>query len=250
MPDDPKTADPFAHHPELRDLIKDPLTSRFRELSLDHVRMLMDEHGLQGGWWYSNEEREALRAAFMPELTGGDLWVFGYGSLMTDPGLLFAEVRRATLPRHARKFILRDENGARGRPEAPGLMAALDTAGDEDVCEGLAFRIRAELVEQETEILWRREMIAPGYHATIVPARIGGLDVPVLAFLADHDADVIVTDISRAEQIQMIATGKGFFGSSQEYLENIDRQFAALGIVDPEVADLLRDVRTHAAPSH
>eukprot|EP01034_Spumella_vulgaris_P011027 gene11027-14002_t len=35
-----------------------------------------------------------------------DLWVFAYGSLMWNPGLEFAEVRRAHLPGFARRFAL------------------------------------------------------------------------------------------------------------------------------------------------
>ena len=39
-------------------------------------------------------------------------------------------------------------------------MAALDLGG---VCEGLAFRIPADAVNHETEILWMREMIGEAY---------------------------------------------------------------------------------------
>ena len=79
----------------------------------------------------SAEAREASRRVTLASHTG-DLWVFAYGSLMWDPAMDFTEVRRAWLPGHARRFILCDIYGARGTPEAPGLMAALDWG--EPVC--------------------------------------------------------------------------------------------------------------------
>jgi hypothetical protein len=82
--------------------------------------------------------RSAPRAAL--EGHEGDLWVFGYGSLIWDPALEFAEVRRAFAPNHRRRFILEDIYGGRGTPNGPGLMAALD---DGDGCNGLCFRIAA-----------------------------------------------------------------------------------------------------------
>jgi cation transport protein ChaC len=68
---------------------------------------------------YDDDTREGLRRA---ALAGheGDLWVFGYGSLIWDPALEFAEVRRAFAPNHRRRFILEDIYGGRGTPTAPG----------------------------------------------------------------------------------------------------------------------------------
>ena len=94
--------------------------------------------------------REGLRRAALREHEG-DLWVFAYGSLIWDPALIFTEVRRAYAPHHARRFILEDTYGGRGTVEAPGLMAALDAGAG---CHGLCYRIAAEAVEHETEILF------------------------------------------------------------------------------------------------
>lgn len=234
--------DAFSHHPELRDLIIDPARSRFRQFSIEHIEKLMIDHGLEGGWWYSDETREAMRAQFLSNLPSGDLWVFAYGSLMSDPGIKFTDVRRAVLPGHARRFILIDTKGGRGTPEAPGLMAALDV-DDGGHCDGLAFRIAEKDIAAETKILWQREMVTSGYHAVLAPMQIGGESVTALTFVADHSAEMIQAEITRAEQVQLLATGSGFFGSSLDYLENIERQFSALGIADPEISSLLSVVR-------
>jgi cation transport protein ChaC len=239
----PATPDPFAHHPELRERIADADTSFFRTFTLE---ALIEEHPHLAGflpWAYTDAQREAIRAEALASHQG-DLWVFAYGSLMWDPALRFAEVRRAHAERHERRFILLDDKGGRGSPGAPGLMAALDTG---DGCEGLAFRISAAVVDVETEILFRREVIGPGYLPGFVPVRIAGADVMALTFLANHDFTDIRGDLTPAEQIRYIATGAGFLGTSRDYLANIVGHFTHLGIVDAHCSELLRAVDAYRA---
>ena len=236
-------ADPFVHHPELRDRIADTETSFFRTFNIE---ALVEKHPYLEAfrpWTHTDEEREAIRAGVLGAHEG-DLWVFAYGSLMWDPALRFAEVRRANAPGHERRFILMDDKGGRGTQEAPGLMAALDRG---DGCEGLAYRIRAEDVDAETEILFRREVIGPGYIPEFVPVRIGDTDATALSFLANHDNAVIRGGITREEQVRCIATGAGFLGTSREYLVNIVEHFALLAIVDDHCADLLEAVDAYLA---
>lgn len=231
-------ADPFAHHPELRPLIIPPEDSPLRGFTPQKVIARLAENGLPTEWIDSTEVREACRR---DALNGyeGDLWIFGYGSLMWNPALHFAEVRRAHAPGHARRFILRDINGARGTPDRPGLMAALDEGAG---CDGLAFRIAAEDVEAETFRLWERERIASAYFPRFIRIILDDGEVSALTFVANHDAANIHPDLSRDEQIRLFATGEGFLGTSLEYLENIAQHFETLGIVDPEVIDLLEEV--------
>ena len=53
------------------------------------------------------------------------LWVFGYGSLIWNPGFVFADRQRATLSGWRRSFCMHSVQ-YRGTPEAPGLVLALD----------------------------------------------------------------------------------------------------------------------------
>jgi cation transport protein ChaC len=235
--------DPFAHQPELRGRIADPETSFFRTFSVETLFARHPHLEALRSWVHTDEEREAIRAETLRG-HGGDLWIFAYGSLMWDPALRFAEVRRAMADGHARRFILLDDKGARGTREAPGLMAALDTG---DGCEGLAFRIRAADVEVETEILFRREAIGPGYTPGFIPIRIAEDEASALTFLANHDYPDIRGDIPRTEQIRCIATGSGFLGTSREYLAKVVGHFAHLGIADDHCTDLLRAVDAYIA---
>lgn len=234
--------DPFCHHPSLRNEIVDPLQSRMRTFSPATLAAKAKELGLPQDWWYRDAVREELRARSLANHTGGDLWVFAYGSLMWDPGFCFAEVRRAHVAGHARRFILKDVYGGRGSLEAPGLMAALDKGRG---CDGLLFRIAEKHIDQETEVLWRREQIGPAYEAAFVEATFDDGSVRALTFVADYSADLIDPDLTRADQVRYLATGTGFMGSSLDYLKNIEKKFAALGIQDDDVIALLNETRTY-----
>jgi len=237
----PEPTDPFAYHPELRDRIADTETSFFRTFSVEALIAQDPQLEALRDWVHTDGQREAIRAEALAGHSG-DLWIFGYGSLMWDPALRFAEVRRAQVAGHARRLILVDTRGGRGTKEAPGLFATLDAREGSDGCEGLAFRIAAADVEAETEILFRREMIAPGYLARFVPARIGDAGIRVLAFLADHDVPDVRPDLTHDEQVRYIAHGAGDLGTSRDYLANIVAHFTHLGITDAHCSDLLRAV--------
>ncbi|NKX44871.1 gamma-glutamylcyclotransferase [Roseibacterium sp. KMU-115] len=232
--------DPFVHHPELRDRIADPETSPFRTFRA--ADLVAQEPHLRD-WVYPEARRAALRAEALAGHSG-DLWVFGYGSLMWNPALRFAEVRRAHVAGHARRLILVEYRGGRGTMEAPGLMATLDAG---DGCDGLAFRIAAADVETEIDILFQREMLAPGYLARFVPARIDGAEVRALSFLADHAVPDIRPDLTHEEQVRYVAHGAGDLGTSRDYLAGIVEHLLLLGIVDAHCTQLLSDVDAHRA---
>ncbi|MEM9970641.1 MAG: gamma-glutamylcyclotransferase [Pseudomonadota bacterium] len=236
--------DPYRHHPNLRGKIDDPEASFLRTFSNKVMEELADKHGLPKGWWYSDDQREALRARVLDGRWGRDLWVFAYGSLMWDPAIHFAEVRRARIDGYARRFILLDENGARGTCEAPGLFAALD-AGSR--CDGLVFRIAADVLDTETRILWQREQIAPGYNAVFLPADVGDGTVEALAFVADCDAANVRPDLTHAMQVDCIATGAGVLGTSADYLRGIVEKLDELGIDDAATRTLMADVDARLA---
>lgn len=232
----PETADRFSHHPELQSQIADPLQSFFRDFNAKAFFEDKPELHWVIELLHSDSERAASRDETLAGRWDDDLWVFAYGSLMWDPAIQFSEVRRAHVPDYARRFILKDIYGGRGTPETPGLMAALDNG---DGCDGLVFRIAKKDIETETEILWGREMIGPGYIPTFVPAIVEERTIEALTFVADHEAEAMQRNLTRQEQIQFITSGRGFLGSSLEYLANIVAHFTALGVTDEDCSALL-----------
>ncbi|MCP4317587.1 MAG: gamma-glutamylcyclotransferase [Hyphomicrobiales bacterium] len=232
--------DRFAHHPELRGKIIDPQQSYFRTFDPVDFDMRMKELGIRGPWRLTDEKREATRIDTLEGHRDEDLWVFAYGSLMWDPGFEFEDVLKAHVPGYQRAFCLKDELGARGTLEVPGLMAALDTGGE---CTGLAFRIAKEHLEKETEILWRREMVTGVYVPTIVHGATTQGDVKCVTFVANHKASRIRSDLTREEKVRYLATGSGVLGTSLEYIENLADHLLALEIDDPYVFSLLEKAR-------
>jgi glutathione-specific gamma-glutamylcyclotransferase len=237
-------SDPFIHHPVLRGKISDPLQSYFRNFKPSDIDARMTALGRPGGWRHSEADIEAARMAFLEGRFERDLWVFAYGSLMWDPAFKFAEVRRAHAPDHARRFILKDTFGARGNPMAPGLMAALDHGAG---CDGLVFKIAGNEVRHESGVFWRRELLGHAYKPAFVKIATSFGGVEALTVLANHGSELIRPDLTREEQIRYIATGKGFLGTSLQYIENIAEHFAALEIEDAEVAELLAGAKAYAA---
>lgn len=237
-------SDPYRHHPALRGRITAPLTSFFRTFLPSSFDAQVIAAGGGVDWRYPDATREAMRAETLAGRLDRDLWVFAYGSLMWDPAFCFAEVRRGAISGLARHFILLDTYGARGSVERPGLMVALDQGHG---CEGMVFRIAAEDVDAESEVLWRREMLGPAYQPAFVTVSTEFGAVEALAVVANHAAPVIRPDLSRAQQIEYIATGCGVLGSSLQYIENIAAQCAALGLQDADLAGLLADVRAFGA---
>jgi len=233
----PDSHDPFRRHPELRDKIKDPKDSFFNTFDINAMVPVLLENNLPVDWWYTDQEREAIRA---DALSGhnGDLWVFAYGSLMWDPAFQFSDLRRATAHGYQRQFIAKDVKGARGTPEQPGLMAALDIGTR---CDGILLKIDADRIESETEILFRREMIAPGYQTHFISCECDDQAITAMTFLANHDSDFICAELTRDDKVSLLATGEGFLGTSLEYISNIVAQLHTLGINDHDVVNLMED---------
>ncbi|WP_138469283.1 gamma-glutamylcyclotransferase [Poseidonocella sp. HB161398] len=235
----------FRHHPGLAGKIRDPAESFFRDLDFAEIDRIWAQAGLAANPRYSDETREAMRRETLAPWQGRDLWVFAYGSLMWDPAVYFAEVRRARLPGYRRSFCLVDRSGGRGSAAAPGLMAALDHG---PACDGLVFRLSAETADRESEVIWRREMMAPCYRAVFAPVETAQGSLEALCFVADPAADMIETGISRADQLRYLATGTGRLGTSREYLANVIEGCRELRIEDPELEELLAEVDAWRAP--
>jgi cation transport protein ChaC len=228
-------ADPYLHHPELRGEIADPESSFFRTLDIAAMDAHLAANGHGPDWRYTCEEREAMRRDFFAGYQGDALWVFAYGSLMWDPGIRFTEVRRAHVAGFARSFCILDDGG-RGTREAPGLMLAMDRGAG---CTGLAFRVAAEDLEEESFQLWRREMITPAYLPVFVDVETQSGAQRALTFVADRALeDRIRPDIPFDEQVRMIAAASGILGSNRAYLENVVRHLSLMGIEDPSVTRL------------
>lgn len=236
-----RVIDPFVNHPELRGKIVEPQESHYRELNLAKLDEKMRSIGVTPNWRHSDAYREQSRRKLLGSSKSGDLWVFAYGSLMWDPAFKFNEVRVAHLGDHERRFCIKSVLG-RGTPEKPGLMAGLDVGKG---CDGLVFRIPQELIEEESRIIWRREMLLHAYTPVFLTATTGPGKIEVLAFVVDHAAESYQPNLSLQQTAHYMATGAGMFGSSREYLENLASQFESLGIHDEALFSLRQATQSY-----
>ena len=176
----------------------------------------------------SDEDLAAGLDRIMLEHDEGDLWLFGYGSLMWKPELDFAESRPALLNGWHRRFCLWQWR-YRGSRHQPGLMLALDRGG---ACRGVAYRIAAPGVRGKIAAIWRREMRGNGYRPRWVTlATIAGA-VRGLAFVAHHHGERYAGRISDEVVADHIASACGETGSSAEYLLETVLRCEELGIHD------------------
>ena len=86
-------------------------------------------------------------------------WVFGYGSLMWNPGFTYLEKRSATLKGYQRRFCIYSHY-YRGTTELPGLVLGLNPGGE---CRGIAFRISTKASNEIISYLDKRELIGYAY---------------------------------------------------------------------------------------
>ncbi len=226
----------FRHTPALRHLIKPPDESELR-FGLERFAELDEQAKTEGwpsGWRMDHDEREANRQAVLSDRWTQDLWVFAYGSLIWDPAVRVEEYRRGVLTGWRRRFCMRLEGG-RGTHAQPGLMAALDLGG---ACDGVVFRISADLVDQETTFMWNREMFAGAYRPVFFEVSTPQGPVEALTFVMDQSNPRYLPDLADEEAAQMIAAAEGRLGSNFDYLQSLIWHLDELGIQDDDMKRL------------
>lgn len=175
-------------------------------------------------------------AQFLERLPRGDLWVFGYGSLMWSPGFRHAEQRTGLVRGYHRALCILS-NRYRGTPEKPGLVMGLCRGGS---CWGIAFRVPAARVRHVLRTLWRREMLNKVYVPTLVPVTVGPKRrIRALAFVADTSHRQFVRELDLHGRARLVAQGIGQRGRCVDYIRNTLQHMLGLGVNDPHLARIL-----------
>ena len=171
------------------------------------------------------------------------LWVFGYGSLLWDPGFPVAARHVARLHGWRRSFCMASIHH-RGTEARPGLVLALDAAGGAH-CDGLALRVAPGHEAATLDYLRARELVSAAYLETrqAIDLRDGARIEDVLTFVIDRDHAQYRGALSLSEQAAIIARAVGGRGRNDAYLYNTAAHLAELGIADADLEALVTQVR-------
>ncbi len=177
-------------------------------------------------------------------LPHGDLWIFGYGSLMWNPEFPHVQWAPALVYGYHRAMCISSHQW-RGTPERPGLVLGLDRGG---ACRGIAFRVLASDVPTTLDALWAREMRRRIYVPRLLRTRLADRDVKALAFVADPTHPEYAGHLSVVATAARIASCCGARGPNLEYLVRTLEHLEELGVRDHYLQRVLSAAQEMAAP--
>lgn len=164
-----------------------------------------------------------------------EFWVFGYGSLMWNPGFPFEEKRQARISGYRRALCVRSWVH-RGSPDAPGLVLGLDRGGS---CRGMAFRVAPAAREDVIAYLRQRELVTHVYRERTVGIRFSdGRRVPALTYIADRKHRQYAGTLSAHQAAGIVATSFGQSGANTDYVFNTLAHLKEMGIRDHWLEDV------------
>lgn len=162
------------------------------------------------------------------------MWVFGYGSLLWNPGFEIAESVIGRLPGYARSFCMRSIHH-RGTVDRPGLVLALDQMAG-TACDGIALRVAPGHEDRTLAYLRERELISSAYVEKNLDVQLNdGRAVTALVYVIDEHHDQYCGGLPLEEQAQIIAAAVGGMGPNTEYLFNTASHLAQIGLHDPSL---------------
>ena len=187
----------------------------------------------------------AGRTGMTTEADAGDLWVFGYGSLMWRPDFPFNTQSPARLVGTHRALCIYSILH-RGTPRSPGLVLGLDQGGE---CEGVAFRVEPGAENDTVAYLREREQVTDVYVETYREISLlngSGQKVIALAFVADPTHAQYAGTLDIETQLRIVRTCRGQAGSNIDYVLNTVEHLEALGTQDPLLFALAERLRCDA----
>ncbi len=182
------------------------------------------------------------------ESAKGDLWVFGYGSLMWRPGFDYVDKVQARLIGEHRALCVYSFVH-RGTPEKPGLVLGLDRGG---ACRGIAFRVAEANRAATVAYLRAREQVTSVYREVMRSVWLeddARQRVSALTYVVDRGHAQYAGRLSIAEQLRHVLQGHGQSGVNRDYVLATVKAIEAEGFRDAplhQLAMMLHDTHPHA----
>jgi cation transport protein ChaC len=168
-------------------------------------------------------------------MADGNPYVFGYGSLIWNPGFPFLSSGKALL-RGAHRSLSIYSHRHRGTPERPGLVFGLSRGGS---CLGVAFEVEAGKWPEVFDYLQRREQDRGVYREAWRNVTLAdGRSVSALTYLVNEAHPQFAGRLSVPEQIRLVSAGTGESGRNTEYVRNTAQHLLTLGIRDSTLLEI------------
>ncbi|MFZ1921883.1 MAG: gamma-glutamylcyclotransferase [Xanthobacteraceae bacterium] len=162
------------------------------------------------------------------EQGSGELWVFGYGSLMWRPGFAYLDRVPARLIGLHRALCVYSFVH-RGTPERPGLVLGLDRGG---MCRGIAYRVAAAARAATIAYLRGREQVTTVYLETMRQIELedhARTRLRALCYIVDRSHVQYAGRLSLAESVHHVRQGHGKSGPNRDYVLETVTALEALG---------------------
>ncbi len=177
-----------------------------------------------------------------------DFWVFGYGSLMWNPGFAFEERQQARLHGYRRSLCI-SSNVYRGTEEKPGLVLGLERGGS---CLGVAFRVRGADHGPVMAYLRERELVTNVYKERVVAVVLAdGRRGSAVTYVADPGHEQYISGLDVVEAASIVASASGRSGPNTDYVFNTVKHLQDMGIRDSlleSIAESVDMLSAHAEP--
>ncbi len=187
----------------------------------------------------------AARILDESDFPDGELWVFGYGSLIWNPGFAFVERVPARLIGEHRALCVYSLVH-RGTPEKPGLVLGLDRGG---ACQGLAFRVAREHRKATIAYLRAREQVTSVYREVMRSVWLkdhARQRVSALAYVSDRGHDQYAGRLPLDRQLHLVRQGHGVSGANIDYVLATVKALEDHGIHDAPLHQLAMRLRGDA----
>jgi cation transport protein ChaC len=173
-----------------------------------------------------------------------EFWVFGYGSLMWNPGFPYVDRQPARVHGFRRSLCVWSV-AHRGTEEHPGLVMGLDRGGS---CLGVAFKVSDEERDEALDYLRARELITNVYQERRLPIGLpDGRRVQAVTYVVDRSHAQYAGSLGVEEAARIVLRSHGQSGPNDAYVLNTVVHLRQMGIRDPWLEAVAEAVKPAAA---
>ncbi len=169
-----------------------------------------------------------------------DFWVFGYGSLIWNPGFDAIEAHPAKIYGLHRSLCIYSWVH-RGTRNSPGLVLGLDKGGS---CLGMAFRVSSNNRQNVIQYLRERELVTDVYKETWCRVFLrNGKTATAITYVADRASPQYSGQLDLQKQIKIVSSSKGKSGNNCDYILNTVDHLRSIDIKDNNLEKIATRIR-------